>query len=317
MIVDINVSFVARNGDRGNPAQFRVTLNGDSVTQVYELMGKPHGDGVRGLELFLTNVLKSSLGSSDGLGGLLPTSLNISQVPGYEVEIEAKIIAKDERDFAPAEALPAYEYQQAYYDLGTIVENAETDENGRKWAYHSVICEFWATSLEQVDPCPNESCPAHCPHCGSPLIKTELQEYIGGLPPSPDVHAIALAAYALNSPNECHIFPSGYEGNLRRISERSKLESELRAKAQESGRYAHLVPDHEALADLTCPTCGETAVPVALKAQGEGKVTKWLLTWDCGHKHYALRDKRVAPWPFIEKYATPLDLQCAGFKVVE
>lgn len=315
MIIDLSVCYRAANGDKGIPERYRMAVDGDRLREVYKAIGQPHGAGRLGMERFLETAVLHSAESLIAIGSFAP----MPNIPGYEPVIQVKVIAESERDLAPPEALLAYDYTPSFCDLGYITDNAPDDENGQKWAYHSIICEFWATSKDDVDDCPHGSpgCAAHCPHCGNPLAITPLEEYLSYIKPTKEAHAALMASHAWNCDGECHVFAGMYGDILEKIAKRSKKESELRAKAQESGRYAHLRPDYEPLTAVTC-TCGESAVPVALKAQDKPRAAhKWVLTWDCGQHHYAMRGKRTAPWPFVEKYATALDLKCAGFKVVE
>lgn len=321
MIIELLVAWEAEaTGQHGEVEKYRIS-GGAGLQETYNSIGRPHGPGREGLATFIENML-TAIAKNGGQGDPFGIMSGGKALPGYKPWVKVKILGNDEKDVAPHNACEAYQPRQLLYSLEEIVEAAPVDEEGQKWAYTSVICEFWATSLDDCDKCPNETCPAHCPHCGSPLVKVPLDHFVEGFSQPTNGRVLGVASYGPNSPDGCHVFPSHYVGEANRIGNKLKEEARLRAlDHQEIGRYAHVIPGYEPLAARTCPRCAQAAIPVALLARdksGEDTPAKWLLTWDCGQRHYDIgKPGAIAPWPFVEEYATPADLEAVGFRVVK
>ena len=318
MIIDLRMAWETETGQIGQIENYRIN-GGEETAAMYKSMGSPNGGGRDGLEAFIETMLKGLVaqgGAGAGTMSLFGPGLNV--VPGYKPWVKARILGDSERDVAPLGALPAYAPRLELGNLEKIAAAAPVNEEGQKIAYVAMICEFWATSLDDCDPCPKGECAAHCPHCGSTLIATPLED---ALEIWKGREAYGVATYGPNTPDRCHLMPHMYHDEIRRIFDAMKNEAKTKALPQkEPGRYAHIIEGYEKLADRDCQKCGQAAKPVALCAReksGQGAAAKWLLTWDCGARHYDVKKPgAIAPWPFLEEYATPADLVAAGFKVV-
>jgi hypothetical protein len=319
MIIDISFSWVATDGSgEGKPARYRFGLD-NQIRKTYEDMGRPHGNTQEGLRQFIENVIQAAVGGEGGDPfGLLDGA---PRLPGYKPVIHLDIVGDSEEEIAPPDSLPAYkEGGPGIYTQEDIRERAPLSENGEKLAYVGLMCKFWAVSLEDCAPCPHNSplCEGHCPHCGGPLMSYPLEKHLetlNSIPPAS--RALVLAAYAENC-DTCHVSILDYETGLDGIGAKLRDHACIRAQAPEGpGRYAHLLPNAQALVPRTCPTCNGEAAAVALRAE-DGEKAAWLLTWVCENRHYNHKAEGwIAPWPFAEGYATPADLAAAGFKVIK
>lgn len=320
MILRISLQWKANlTGEIGQTESVITDAKAD-LKGLYNSMGRPHGAGRQGLAVFITNLITYLLVDHDMAPAV---SLGLSPgAPGYSPVVNVEILAEDEKELAPEDALEALYPRRTSYDPGAILAAAEEDENGEQWAYVSLLCRYWTIDPDDLETCPagEPDCPGHCPYCGSGTIKV-LAGYMVDMVIDPDDRATGHAVLASYGPNAKKCYPEieHYRRLADQMRENIREEGRRRCLALAPGRYAHLSTDHEVLAVRTCPKCNEAAEPVAITAQDSaGGPAKWLLTWLCKNDHYKANNPAyLAPWPFIENYATEADLEAAGFRVIK